>query len=106
MKIGAQSAGNGELKWSYFHVPTALSAKDASLAAEDARLATSTLQRLTVHIIIINIINMITIIIGHFNCNIHLDLVFSTSLLSSSHSMHLPVIGMHISLSQISYVIA
>ena len=62
MKIGAQSAGNGELKWSYFHVPTALSAKDASLAAEDARLATSTLQRLTVHIII-NIINMITIII-------------------------------------------
>ena len=70
MKIGAQSAGNGELKWSYFHVPTALSAKDASLAAEDARLATSTLQRLTVHIII-NIINMITIIIIIINVIIH-----------------------------------
>ena len=70
MKIGAQSAGNGELKWSYFHVPTALSAKDASLAAEDARLATSTLQRLTVHIII-NIFNMITIIIIIINVIIH-----------------------------------
>ena len=44
MKIGAQSSGKGELKWSYFHVPMALSAKDAPLAAEDARLATSALQ--------------------------------------------------------------
>ena len=65
MKIGAQSAGNGELKWSYFHVPTALSAKDASLAAEDARLATSTLQRLTVHIIIRTILGTRYKLVGH-----------------------------------------
>ena len=78
MKIGAQSAGNGELKWSYFHVPTALSAKDASLAAEDARLATSTLQRLTVHIII-NIINMITIII--INVIIHVIINLLTNII-------------------------
>ena len=81
MKIGAQSAGNGELKWSYFHVPTALSAKDASLAAEDARLATSTLQRLTVHIII-NIINMITIIIINVIIHVIINLLINIIIIN------------------------
>ena len=81
MKIGAQSAGNGELKWSYFHVPTALFAKDASLAAEDARLATSTLQRLTVHIII-NIINMITIIIINVIIHVIINLLINIIIIN------------------------